>query len=76
MRDTNWHARIMLKVAPKAPSCGAWNRILKGPFASKSVMSSSEGRSLFAVRRGKRGFGNGTVGGGGKEVLTGMLGNV
>ncbi len=58
-----------------APSWGAWNRIFKGAGESKSVMSSSDGRSLEAVRRGNLGFGNGTVGGGGKEALAEMLGN-
>lgn len=73
-KDANWVALAMLKVTPMAPSCGAWNRILRGA-ESKSVTSSSEGRSLFAVRRGNRGFGNGTVGGGGNEALADMMGN-
>lgn len=73
--ETNWHARMILKVTPMAPSWGAWNRIVRGAGESKSVMSSSDGRSLEAVRRGNRGFGNGTVGGGGKEALAEMLGN-
>lgn len=73
--DMNWHARITLKVTPMAPSCGAWNRILKGPLDSKLVSTSSDGRLLLAVRKGNFGFGNGTVGGGGKEVLAEMVGN-
>ena len=75
IRDANWQARMMVKVTPRAPSWGAWNRILTGSLESKLVMSSREGRSLVAVRRGKCGFGNGAVGGGGKEVLAEMVGN-
>ena len=75
IRDANWQARMMVKVTPRAPSWGAWNRILTGSLESKLVMSSREGRSLVAVRKGKCGFGNGAVGGGGKEVLAEMVGN-
>jgi hypothetical protein len=56
-KDANWAALVMLKVTPMAPSCGAWNRILRGSAESKSVTSLSEGRSLLAVRKGNRGFG-------------------
>lgn len=66
---------MAVKVTPMAPSWGAWNRIFKGPAESKSVMSSSAGRSLLAVRRGNCGLGNGVVGGGGKEVVAEMMGN-
>ena len=75
INEINWQARITLKVTPMAPSWGAWNRIVRGAAEPKSVMSSREGRSLLAVRRGNRGLGNGTVGGGGKEVLAEMVGN-
>jgi len=54
-----------VKVTPKAPSWGAWKRIL-GVSWVKSVIGSREGRSLVAVLRGKCGFGNGLAGGGGK----------
>jgi hypothetical protein len=73
--EANWVALMMLKVTPKAPSCGAWNRIL-GSVESNSVTSSSEGRSLLAVRKGNFGFGNGAVGGGGKDALAEMVGNL
>jgi hypothetical protein len=39
IREANWLARMMLKVTPMAPSCGAWNRILRGWGESKSVTS-------------------------------------
>lgn len=75
MRHANCDALMTVKVTPKAPNCGAWNRILLGPALLNSVTSSSEGLSLVAVLRGNLDFGNGAVGGGGKEVVTGMLGN-
>jgi hypothetical protein len=75
IRDANWHARITVKVAPRAPSCGAWNPIFGVDVSLKSVTSSSDGRVLPAVRIGKRPFGKGAVGGGGKEVLGAMMGN-
>jgi len=76
IREANWHALMMVKVTPMAPSWGAWNRIFRIPNGeSNSVMSLSAGRSFLAVRRGKCGFGNGTVGGDGKELLAEMMGN-
>ena len=64
-KEANCMARMAVKVTPKAPSWGAWKRIL-GVSWVKSVISSREGRSLVAVLRGKCGFGNGLAGGGGK----------
>ena len=74
IKAANWHTRMAVKVTPSAPNCGAWNRILRACEAGSTV-SSSEGRLLCAVSSGKRGFGKGTVGGGGKEMLAEMVGN-
>lgn len=71
IRAANWQARMTVQVTPKAPSCGAWNRIVE----TEPVSIEREGRRLWAVFNGKWAFGNGAIGGGGKELLEAMVGS-
>lgn len=57
--ETNCMSRSAVKVTPRAPSCGAWKRILRGIPTLKSVMRESSGLSELAVRVGRRGRGLG-----------------
>lgn len=55
--ETNCMALKAVKVTPRAPSWGAWKRILKGMLVSKLVIRESLGRgrsSLRMVRIGRR----------------------
>lgn len=70
--ERNCMARKAVKVTPRAPSWGAWKRILNGMLLPKSVMSESFGRGfskLRIVRTGRRRRGYGINAGGVEERM-------
>ena len=72
IRETVCTNRSAVNVTPRAPSCGAWKRILSGIAVRKSVMSERLGRFELTVRVGRRGRGLGVMKDG-REVEDGIV---